>query len=266
MAAPAVGAFLLWRTDFTVIFLTSFAIQMLAIVWSVRLWRLPAAQAIAGFTFGDWLHNWRTLLGGLAKPKVAPSIILSFALLWQAGLYSAFFVLFLKNALLWNKNQILFFVPLAATVFSIAYFLVIRPIQKDRNESSIARGSLTASVASLFFLLPLPLLNFFNVFVIDFFQNAGAFLAGAGRSALLTKEFKNTPAEAGALDTMFSPLGIALGSLTAGLLIGPLGYQWLFFWGGVIVVALVLIVNFQRCYNLLIKGGGKNADWKRRLG
>ena len=241
--APGVGAFLLWKTNFTMIFLISFAIQMLAIVWVLRLWQLPVRQARPEFAFSNLLNNWRVMFAGLAKPKVAPSVFLSFALLWQAGMYSAFFVLFLKNALLWSNNEILFFVPLAAAVFSIAYFFVIRPIQKDKNESSIARGSLTASAASMFFILPLPFLNFFSVFAIDLFQNAGAFLAGAGRSALLTKEFKATSAEAGALDTMFSPLGIALGSLTAGFLIGPLGYQWLFFWGGAVVIIVALVAQ-----------------------
>jgi len=40
---------------------------------------------------------------------------------------------------------------------------------------------------------------------------------------------------------MFSPLGTALGSLTAGLLIGYLGYQQLFFWGGFILIAVVCV-------------------------
>ena len=173
-------------------------------------------------------------------------MFLSFALLWQAGLYQAFFVLFLKNALLWSVNRILFFVPLSAAVFSIAYFFIIRPVQRDKNESSIVSGSLVASAASLFFALPLRFLNFGAVFAIDFVQNAGAFLAGAGRSAMLTRRFKDVSAEAGALDTMFSPLGTALGSLTAGFLIGPLGYQWLFFWGGVIVIILVVLSKIAK--------------------
>lgn len=243
-AAQAIGAILIWKTDFSVIFLASFAIQILAVFWATKLWRLPACREPDGITTAGWAKNWRVLIAGLAKPTVALTVILSFALLWQAGLYSAFFVLFLKNKLLWSNNQILFFVPLAAAVFSIAYFFVIRPIQKDKNRSSVVRGSLTASAASLFFLLPLPILNFFTVFAIDFVQNAGTFLAGSGRSALLTKEFKKVSAEAGALDTMFSPLGVALGSLTAGLLIGPLGYQWLFFWGGAAVIILNLIARW----------------------
>jgi len=41
--------------------------------------------------------------------------------------------------------------------------------------------------------------------------------------------------------TQFFPLGTALGSLTAGLLIGYLGYQQLFFWGGFILIAVVCV-------------------------
>jgi len=44
-------------------------------------------------------------------------------------------------------------------------------------------------------------------------------------------------------------LGTALGSLTAGLLIGYLGYQQLFFWGGFILIAVVCVpmVFFANC-------------------
>ena len=243
IVAPAVGAFLLWRTNFTAIFLTCFIIQMAGVAYALlKLWRVPS-PAKTDFTLSDWSANWRSLFAKLASRRVAPYALVSFALLWQAGLYSAFFVLFLKNSLLWNKNEILLFVPLAAAVFSVAYFAVIRPAQKDKNESSIVRGSLVSSFGSLFFLLPLPLLKFITVFAIDFVQNAGAFLASAGRSALLTRRLTTVPAEAGALDTMFSPLGTALGSLTAGFLIGPLGYQGLFFWGGAVVIVLTLVVK-----------------------
>jgi|GEM_PF-683697 len=281
IAAPAAGAILLRQTNFSVIFLVCFAIQVSAIAYSLKLWRVPA-PVMAGFGVKDWADNWRTLFAKLASRRVASHAILSFALLWQAGLYSAFFVLFLKNELFWNNDRILFFVSLSAAVFSLAYFAFIRPLQKDKNESSIFRGTLVASFASLFFALPLKFLSFFNVFAIDFVQNAGAFLTNAGRSAMFTKEFKNIPAgaglaaeagrrqaslaaeagrpkaslapeagrrqaslaaEAGGLDTMFSPLGTALGSLTAGFLIGPLGYQGLFFWGGVVVIVLALVLR-----------------------
>jgi MFS family permease len=244
IVAPAVGAFLLWKTNFTVIFLACFVIQTAGAAYALfKLWRVPV-PAKTDFTVSDWLANWRSLFKKLANRRVAPYALVSFALLWQAGLYSAFFVLFLKNSLSWNKNQILLFIPLAAAVFSIAYFAVIRPAQKDKNESSIVNGSLVSSFASLLFLLPLPLLNSINVFAIDFVQNAGAFLSVSGRSALLTRKLVTVPAEAGALDTMFSPLGTAFGSLTAGFLIGPLGYQGLFFWGGAIVIVLTLVARW----------------------
>jgi len=47
---------------------------------------------------------------------------------------------------------------------------------------------------------------------------------------------KQYPEEAGAIDTIFSPLGIALGALISGLLIGFLGYNLLFILGGIFVL------------------------------
>jgi hypothetical protein len=45
------------------------------------------------------------------------------------------------------------------------------------------------------------------------------------------------PKEAGAVDTIFSPLAIAIGALIGGLAIGPLGFPLIFIiFGGVIVL------------------------------
>jgi predicted MFS family arabinose efflux permease len=51
------------------------------------------------------------------------------------------------------------------------------------------------------------------------------------------------PEEAGAVDTIFAPLGVALGALIAGLIIGSLGYQLLFLLGGIFLIAVVFLVK-----------------------
>jgi MFS family permease len=253
MVAPAIGAYLLWKTNFSVIFSVSFGVLMLAVVYNLRLWGVSNDRSTKNFTLRECFNNWKILFSKLANRKTALPIFLSFAMLWQSGLYAAFFVIFLKNKLAWDKNEILIFVPLAAVVFSLFYVLAIKNRQKDRNESSIIGGSLIASAGSLFFALPLVFLSFFGVFIIDFIQNVGIFVCGAGRSALVTRRLGsaaftdgrppvNLSYEAGALDTMFSPLGTALGSLTAGMLVGPLGYQGLFFFGAASVLAIVFVV------------------------
>lgn len=255
VAAPAAGAILLWQTNFTIIFLAAFFIQALAAVFALKLWNVPH-RSHANFNLLVWISNWKKIFVGLKQCNVAIPLLISFVLLWQAGLSAAFFMLFLKNGLLWSNNKILLFAPLSAAVFLVAYFIVIRPLQKDKNTASIAGGSLLAGLAALFFALPRQFLNFASIFAINFAQSAGTNLAAAGRSALLTRHSKKVLAEAGALDTMFSPLGTALGSLTAGLLVGYFGYQQLFFWGGIVLITVVcismaLFANCQKKKNII---------------
>jgi len=58
---------------------------------------------------------------------------------------------------------------------------------------------------------------------------------------LVSQTLKENPEEAGALDTIFSPLGIAFGALISGLIIGFLGYQLLFIFGGAFVILVSLL-------------------------
>jgi predicted MFS family arabinose efflux permease len=66
-------------------------------------------------------------------------------------------------------------------------------------------------------------------------------MTNAGRSGLLSEELKENPEEAGALDTIFSPLGVAFGSLISGIIIGSLGYSLLFVLGGGFVLLVGLL-------------------------
>ena len=64
----------------------------------------------------------------------------------------------------------------------------------------------------------------------------GALMADSGRSGLINRELKEYPEEAGAIDTIFSPLATALGALISGILIAFLGFNLLFIFGGIFVL------------------------------
>jgi predicted MFS family arabinose efflux permease len=83
-------------------------------------------------------------------------------------------------------------------------------------------------------------LNFFTILIINLGRAAGALVCNSGRSGLISQELKENPEEAGAIDTIFSPLGIALGALISVAIIGFLGYQFLF----ILVGAFVILVAF----------------------
>ena len=133
MVAPVIGAYLLWKTNFPVIFSVSFGILMLAVIYNFRLWGATASRGAKNFSLRDCFNNWKMLFSKLVTRKTARPIFLSFAMLWQSGLYAAFFVIFLKNRLAWDKGEILLFVPLAAVIFSLFYVVAIKPRQKDRK-------------------------------------------------------------------------------------------------------------------------------------
>jgi len=66
-------------------------------------------------------------------------------------------------------------------------------------------------------------------------------MAGSGRSGFLTNILKKYPEEASGLDTMFSPLGTAIGSIIGAFLIISFDYYQIFLTGGIIVLLFVLL-------------------------
>jgi len=94
-----------------------------------------------------------------------------------------------------------------------------------------------------------PMINFFNILLINFGRVAGDLICNSGRSGLISQKLKENPEEAGAMDTIFSPLGIALGALISGSIIGFLGFQLLFIFGGIFIIVVGILTS-----NLAKKG------------
>ncbi len=245
VAAPVLGGFIIWKMGFAPVFALSVAITLAAAATAAaRLWKPCAARNGRAISLAVWAQKWRNLLARAANRKMAPNLAVSFAGLWANGIFAAFFVLFLKNALSWSQEAVIAYTAYSSAFFSIAYIFFIRPRQKGAGEKNIAAGAVTAGFFSMLLAAPVSFLNFAAIFILDFFKNAGGFVCNAGRSALVARNMEKDPEESGAFDTIFSPLGIALGSLSAGLLIGPLGYQGLFFLGGASVLAITLASSF----------------------
>jgi MFS family permease len=227
IAAPIMGGLLIWKVGFAPVFALSAAITLVAL--AVAGFKLSRASSKLN---GRGISIAKRLFLRAASPKIMPYLAISFAVLWTNGIYGAFFILFLKNALSWSNDAVIVYTAYSSAFFAIAYILFIRPLQKNSGQNSIMSGSLVSGLFSMFFALPIPFLSFVSVFALDYFRGAG---------------LKQDPEEAGAFDTIFSPLGIAAGSLTAGLLIGFLGYQGLFFLAGAVVLAAVITaVIFQK--------------------
>lgn len=237
--APAVGALMIWKFGFVAVFAASIAIELVAAVYfAVRLNNIPFKNlAIVGIS--QW-PRWKNVLRLTASRDIAPYAAISFAVLTMSGFY-AFFIIFLKNVLLWSQEFVLFYTAASAAFFSLAYIIFIRPRQQGSGAQSVVKGGFWAGIFSLMLGIFVPFLNVFSVFGFNFGRNAGSFVADSGRSALLSKRLKGNCGEAGALDTMFSPLGIALGSLAGGFIVSEMGYSWLFALGGILVLATVAV-------------------------
>jgi MFS family permease len=243
--APVIGAFFVWQFNFVGVFLLSIALHLFTAAFCFLKLKKPG-QVLPdqGFSFREFKDNNQEIFRLIKKRTVLPFVLTSFSVLLLGGFYRAYFVLFLKESLLWSQNFILIFVSVLSLLFLPISLFLIRHLEKFQGEKNIFQGGLVAGFFSILFGSLVSVLNFFSVLLVDFARGIGSFLCNAGRSGLLTQRLKGKPEEAGAIDTVFAPLGVALGALISGTIIGFLGYGPLFILGGIFVIFSVL---FLRC-------------------
>lgn len=235
--APAAGALIVWKFGFETAFMVSAVICVWAALVSAGMithsWRLEHGHS-------SWAHfrdGWEKAFKMAFPKRAAAYIALSFIVLLAANTLHPFFVLFLRDDVGLTQTQILHFTAIMAAVFSIFYFFVLRKRQNGRCKDGILRGGMIAGFSTVMFGVFLPFLSYIGAFFLELARGVGGFFATTGRSALLAKELKNRPAEGAALDTVFSPLGIAVAALFGGWMIEDLGYRWLLFTAGTLVLA-----------------------------
>ncbi len=248
--APVVGAILIWKFNFFGVFAFSLVLQFFNAIFcfiSLERQKIPGLSIkISGKTllwkekFQDIQQNYQSVFEKLKKRNIFIPIMVAFCVLLLGGFYRAFFVLFLKD-LGWTQNLILLFVSLLSLVFLPLSLLLIKRIEKLTSQKSIFQGAAITG----FFSIALGSLggfaNFSSIFFVKIGQAVGGLMSGSGRSGLLSQRLKEHPKEAGALDTIFSPLGAALGSLLSGLIIGILGFSNLFILGGIFVFVVAMV-------------------------
>ncbi len=274
--APVLGALFIWKFNFIGVFIFSAVIQIFTAIFCFSQLKKnyqKAPHQKLRFGAGSVPHQVRLWCGIFEKIKektVLLPTVLSFSVLLISGFYFAFFVLCLKDFLAFSQNQILVFISVLSTTFlPISLFLISRlenrgsirweggrdarasrvagapvlgwvGVQSKRN---IFRGGMAAGVFSILFGSFLPFLNFFTLLLINLGRSAGALICNSGRSGLISQKLKENPEEAGALDTVFSPLGVAAGALISGVIIGFLGYQLLFILGGIFVIIVGILAK-----------------------
>jgi len=246
--APAVGAFFIWQFNFAGVFILSLVIHFLNSIFCFVKLRGPAKiLPDHGFNFRNFKENYQRAFQNLKQRTVLCLISASLAVLLLGGFYRAFFVLFLKQELTWSQNLILVFGAVFSLIFMPLSLYLIKKIGEQKSFQNIVRGGIMAGVFTALFGLLMPVLNFFNILLTNIGRSAGALFASSGRSGLVNRKLKDYPEEAGAIDTIFSPLGTALGSFISGFLIVILGFNFLFVLGGIFVLAVSLaVVKIER--------------------
>ncbi len=242
--APAFGALFIWKFDFLGVFIFSSLLQVLtAIFCFTRLKTVRIGSQDHSLGFQKIKKNYQKSFEIISRRDIFPLVLVSFSVLILAGFYRTFFVLFLKDELLWSENLILFFVPLSSLLFLPVSIFVIKKLGERRNEKNIFQGGLTAGIFSVLFGVLMPVLNFFSVLLIDLGRLTGSLVCNSSRSGIVSRRLKKSPEEAGAIDTVFSPLGVALGALISGILINFFSYQLLFIFAGSFVIGIAILAS-----------------------
>jgi len=232
--APAVGALLIWRFDFLGVLILSVAIQIFTALFALNRLKTKEINLIDNIKIKESGSNYLKVLAIVKNKNILPFVFISFLILVLAGFNNTFFILFLKS-LDWPQNQILFFNSLLYLVFLPVSFWVIKQAGKSGSEKNISLGGQIAGIFSILMGGLAGVLNFYLIFFIMLGKYIGSLIAGSGRSGLLSTKLKEYPKESAAVDTIFSPLATAIGSIIGGLIIGSLGYPLIFVMGGVLI-------------------------------
>jgi MFS family permease len=250
--APAFGALFVWKFNFIGVFIFSLVLQFLTAIFCFsQLKKREIKPLDKYFNFQKFQENYQKIFQEIKRKTILPFILISLSILFLAGFYRAFFVLFLKDNLFWSENLILIFISILSLLFLPISLFLIRHLGRFPSEKNIFQGSIISGLFSILFGTTIPFLNFFSVLLINLGRAAGSLICNAGRSGLVSQKLKEKPEEAGAIDTIFAPLGVALGALISGVIIGFLGYQSLFILGGIFVVILTLLIKkFAKIENL----------------
>jgi len=242
--APVVGAFFIWKFNFVGVFIFSLILHFFTATFCFLKLKTPAkVLPDKGFNLKNYQQNYQEIFQIIKNRTILPFILISLSVLILAGFYRAYFILFLKDDLFWSQNLILIFISLFSFLFLPLSLYLIKYLGRFKSGKNIFQGGMITGTFSILFGLAFPILNFFNILLINFGRSAGSLICNAGRSGLVSKKLKRQPEEAGAIDTIFAPLGVALGALISGLIIGFLGYQLLFILGGVFVVILAFLMK-----------------------
>jgi predicted MFS family arabinose efflux permease len=248
--APAVGAFFIWKFNFTGVFILSLILQFLNAIFCFSQLKNQTRQLTENITIKESGQNYLEVIKIISWKNILPYVLISFFILILAGFNNTFFVLFLKN-LGWSQNKILIFNSILSFVFLPISLFAIKQVAKFPSEINVCRGSQIFGIFLILLGSLVPILNFYLLFLIMIGNCIGGLMVGSGRSGLLTIKLQKFPEESAAVDTIFSPLATAFGSFLGGLLVPILGYSLVFIFSGLFIFLAGIFGKLVKDRNLI---------------
>ena len=246
--APLIGGAIILKFGFTGVFILSVVIQFANAFYAYA--RLNGNKKISDNNKKSIKessrNNYNKIYHYIKKDGVLMFVLVSvFSALILGGIYRAFFVLFLEN-LSFSQNDIVGFIAIASIVYLPLSVVVIKIIGKLKNKRIISGGIVAEGFVTIIFGAFANIMSLFGFFVVMTIDSLGALTVGSGKSALLSKRFKEFQEEASVIDTILATLGPALGALIGGIAILYIGFQNTFLFAGIIVFILGIISWFGK--------------------
>ncbi len=246
---PVLGAFIIWNFGFSGVFFSSFAVYMSAGIFTLAALRKITQPLQDGAGLGKMFSLYRDSFSLLKMSHSFSLLALTFLALMTGGIYHAFFLLFLRDAG-WTQQEILLFGTVTALVFVPVFLFGISLLGRQKSRRNVLQGLFLYSFSSILFGMLGKTIAFIPAILLMVVKDLGSFMANSGRSGSVTHSLAKHPEEAGAIDTIFSPLGQSLGFLIAIFALQNISYSAMFVSGGVLVLVLTLVLGLPNARDL----------------
>ncbi|MDP2820639.1 MAG: MFS transporter [bacterium] len=242
---PVVGAVLIWKFGFFGVFVFSFLIHFLNIIYSYKyLKNFNVSKQSEIEDFSKIKSDYFSIFRKLAEKKILIMVILVFLVMFLTGFYRAFFILFVKNILNWQQDKILLFVSLNSLIFIPVSWWIIKIIGKQKSRTNILQGTFIKGLMTLILGLGFRFFDFTSLMALEIIKGSGALMIGSGKSGFFVKKFKRFSQEISAIDTFITTFSVSIGSLLGGFLLKYFHFSTIFQWFGFALIILTLFIIF----------------------
>jgi len=242
--APVIGAGIIFLWGFSGVFILSILIYLIDILFTYFSKPNNFNIQLTVDSNVNSLNHFYQVIKKSFNFNIFPILLFSLVVLILGGFYHSFFLIFLKN-IGWGRTQILTYSSIFSILFMPISLYGIRILSCPNIVKTIFIGGLIFAISSILIGLTAAFVGFIGILILMEVGELGSFLSSSSRSGFISKAFSSFPHGAAVLDTVFSPLGVALGSLGGGLLVGNIGYSGIFVIGGILIVISAFLLNIR---------------------